>query len=76
MQDLLEKFEKLQEHNQTVKNELNQLTANGALPPDIQKASRILAERKAYLDALQEQISNPYNLSRRSLNNSVFNSST
>ncbi|CAL8070957.1 unnamed protein product [Orchesella dallaii] len=67
---LLTDFEVLKVRHEKVKNELHQISGGGALPPNIEKATAILAQRKAYLDSLQEQIANP-DLST-TLENSVF----
>jgi len=70
-QDLLQKFENLKRANVEMYKMLNDLSDDQKLPPVIPDALAIIAERKNYLDALNEQISS-YD---ESVNNSVFSSS-
>lgn len=78
VEDLLSRFEETKLRRENLKEELNRLSANGILPPNANDALVVLENRKCFLEALLERISdlasNELNISSRSsLENSVFN---
>ncbi|ODN03710.1 hypothetical protein Ocin01_02988 [Orchesella cincta] len=70
VEKILTDFEALKVRHEKAKNDLHQVSGGGVLPPNIEQARAILAQRKAYLASLQDQIANP-DLSS-TLDDSVF----
>lgn len=58
MEDLVKKFTELKARREKLREELNRVSGDGSLPPDLQKAREVISSKKTYLESLLQTQSN------------------